>query len=261
MLRFLARPHWIGLTVATLVVVVVCVLLGRWQLDRLEGRRDANARYAAGIAGPVRPLEGLAASGAHLAYRRAVGTGTFDTAHEVILYGRALDGRAGNHVLTPLVLPDGRAIVVDRGWVPFEIDEPGDERAAPPTGEVEVSGMLFAPQPGGAGEVQPGERRVTTMRSVDVDAIARDVPYELEPWFLQLTTRPPGSGDLPVPAPPPDLSDGPHLSYAFQWFTFAAIAAIGYVVLVRRGWRDERLAVGLSPRRSGRKRDRPDPDP
>lgn len=261
MLRFLARPRWIGLTVATIVVVVVCVLLGMWQLDRLEGRREANARYAAGLASPARPLETLLASDEPLAYRRAVATGTYDTEHEVILYGRALDGRPGNHMLTPLVLPSGRAVVVDRGWVPFEIDEPGDERAAPPPGEVEVTGTLFAPQPGGAGEVQPGERRVTTMRSVDLEAYARDVPYELEPWFLQLSTPAPAGDGLPVPEPPPDLSDGPHLSYAFQWFAFGTIAAIGYVVLLRRGWREERVAVGLSPRRSGSRNDRRDRGP
>ena len=75
---------------------------------------------------------------------------------------------------------------------------------------------------------------MTTMRSVDVDAIARDVPYDLVPWFLQLRSQIPSGGDLPVPAPLPELDDGPHLSYAFQWFAFATIAAVGYVILIRR---------------------------
>ena len=64
----------------------------------------------------------------------------------MILYGRSLDGQAGNHVLTPLVLADGRAVVVDRGWVPFEMDEPPVADGAPPgETEVEVEGTLFAP--------------------------------------------------------------------------------------------------------------------
>ena len=72
--------------------------------------------------------------------------------------------------------------------------------AAPPgETDVEVEGTLFAPQPGGAGEIQAGEDRVTTMRSVDVDAIARDVPYDLVPWFLQLRSQIPSGGDLPCP--------------------------------------------------------------
>ena len=234
MLRFLARPRWIGLTVFAVLIVGVCVRLGMWQLDRLEGRREFNARYAAGLDAAPRPLEELLADGGALAYRRAIATGRFDTGHEVILYGRALEGQAGNHVLTPLVLHDGRAIIVDRGWVPFELDEPPVAEAAPPEGEIEVRGPLFAPQPGGAGEVQPGEDRMTTVRTVDVEAIARDLPYDVVPWFLQLQTQSPSGGDLPVPEPPPELTEGPHLSYAFQWFAFATIAAVGYVILVRR---------------------------
>jgi cytochrome oxidase assembly protein ShyY1 len=133
----LLRPRWIGLTVFAVVVVGICVRLGLWQLDRLEGRRDANARYAEGLAEPPRPLEDLLDSGDRLAYRRAVATGRYDPEREVILYGRTLDGVAGNHVLTPHVLADGRAVIVDRGWVPIEMDRPPVD-AAPPAGEVEV---------------------------------------------------------------------------------------------------------------------------
>jgi cytochrome oxidase assembly protein ShyY1 len=233
-LAFLARPRWIVLTAFAITVAGVCVLLGLWQLDRLEGRRGFNARYAEGLAAEPRPLEGLLDEGGALAYRRAIARGRYDTDHEVILYGRTFEGRPGNHVLTPLVLADGRAIVVDRGWVPFEMDEPPIRPAAPPPGVVEVEGSLFADQPGGAGERESGQDRVTTVRSVDLQAIGADVPYELVPWFLQLRTQSPVPGDLPVPAPPPELTVGPHLNYAIQWFAFATIAVVGYVILVRR---------------------------
>jgi surfeit locus 1 family protein len=234
MVRFLLRPRWIGLTVFSLAVVVVCGWLGFWQLDRLEGRREFNDRYAAGLAAPPTQVEQLLGGGGSLAFRRAIATGRYDPDREVILYGRSLDGQAGNHVLTPLVMEDGRAIVVDRGWVPFEMDDPPVAAALPPSGDVEVRGPLFAGQPGGAGEVAQGEDRVTTMRTVDLEAIMRDVPYELVPWFIQLQRQTPAGGELPVPEPPPQLSEGPHLSYAFQWFAFATIAAVGYVTLVRR---------------------------
>ncbi|MDH4113750.1 MAG: SURF1 family protein [Actinomycetota bacterium] len=246
MFRFLLRPRWIGLTLFAIAVVVLCARLGVWQLDRLEGRRSFNERYAAGLAAAPTPLERLLRGGDALAYRRAIVKGRYDTDHEVILYGRSLEGRTGNHVLTPLVLADGRAIVVDRGWVPFEMDTPPVSAAAPPAGEVEVRGPLFAPQPGGAGEVQEGQGRVTTVRTVDVEAIARDVPYELVPWFVQLQTQTPTSGELPVTEPPPELTDGPHLNYAFQWFAFASIAAIGYVILVRREAQERRAEAERS---------------
>lgn len=242
MLRFMLRPRWIGLTLFAIAVVAVCVRLGLWQLDRLEGRRTFNERYAAGLAAPPRPLEDLLDEGGPLAYRRAIATGHYDTRYEVILYGRALDGQAGNHLLTPLVMADGRAIVVDRGWVPLEMDEPPIAAASPPTVEVEVQGPLFAEQPGGAGDVQEDQDRVTTVTTVDVEAISRDVPYELVPWFLKLASQEPTGGELPVTEPPPELTEGPHLNYVFQWFALASIAAIGYVILVRREVTDARAA-------------------
>lgn len=236
----LLRPRWIGLTLFTIAVIATCLRLGLWQLDRLEGRRDANARYEEGLSEPPRALEALLGDGGQLAYRHAVASGRYDTEREVILYGRTLDGRAGNHVLTPLVLADGRAIVVDRGWVPIEMDSPPVAAADPPEGDVEVRGTLFADQPGGAGTAQEDVGRVTTVRSVDLEAIGRDAPYDLVPWFLQLRSQSPAAGDLPVPTPEPELTEGPHLSYAFQWFAFATIAAVGYVILVRREVADRR---------------------
>jgi surfeit locus 1 family protein len=241
MIGSLLRPRWIGLTLFAIVAVVTCVMLGLWQLDRLEDRRALNDRFVAGLATAPAPLEGLLADGVVLEYRRAVATGRYDTEREVILYGRTLNGEAGNHVLTPLVLDDGRAIIVDRGWVPFEMDEPPVSAATPPSGEVEVEGTLFPSQPGGAGSVQPGAEHVSTARSVDIEAIAHDVPYELVPWFLQLQTQSPAVESLPITEPPPVITEGPHLSYAFQWFAFATIAAVGYVILVLREVKKQRV--------------------
>ncbi len=243
MLRLLLRPRWVGLTLFAIAVVAVCARLGIWQLDRLEERRMFNDRFAAGLATAPAPLEDLLAGDDALSYRRAIATGRYDTDHEVVLYGRSLDGRPGNHVLTPLVLADGRAVIVDRGWVPSEMDEPPVAAAAPPSGVVDVEGPLFPTDEGGAGSIQPGEDRVTTVRTVDIEAIGRDVPYGLVRWYLQLQTQSSAAAELPVPAPLPALTEGPHLGYAFQWFVFAAITAIGYVILVRREMKGERAAV------------------
>jgi surfeit locus 1 family protein len=228
-----SRPRWIALTALAIVVIAVCIRLGFWQLDRLEGRREANARLAAGLAEQPLALERLLAEDPEPTYRRAIASGRYDVAHEVILYGRPLDGRPGHHVLTPLVLDDGRGLIVDRGWVPAEIEQPAAAEAAPPGGRVEVEGPLLAGQPGAA-TIPEGEDRVTVVRSVDLEAIGRDVPYELVPWYLRLDRQVPTGGELPLPAPLPEPTDGPHLSYAIQWFAFATVAAIGYVVLLRR---------------------------
>src|SRR5690349_11891712 len=122
MLRSLLKPRWIAFTVFAVVVAGVCFRLAFWQLDRLEGRRYYNDLFRAAMTQAPAPVESvLAAPGSgSLTFRRVSATGRYDAAAETVLYGRPLDGRPGNHVLTPLVLPDGTAVIVDRGWVPFE---------------------------------------------------------------------------------------------------------------------------------------------
>jgi surfeit locus 1 family protein len=213
------------------VVAAVCVRLGFWQLDRLEQRRALNARIAAGLAAPPQPVEALLDAPADdVAYRRVTASGTWDAAHEVLLYGRALDGRPGNHVLTPLVLGGGRAIVVDRGWVPADaVGPPVTGEAAAVDGPVTVGGTLLPSEDGDGDE--PAGRIV---RAVDVAALDGRVPADLVPGrYLLLASQEPAVA-APTPAALPEPDEGPHLSYAIQWFAFAAIALVGYGLLARR---------------------------
>ena len=253
--RFALSPRWIALLVFALVVAAVCVRLGIWQLDRLDQRRTLNAHVRAGLAAPPATLEALEGGDPDpetLAYRRVEVTGSYDTEHEMLLYGRALDGRPGHHVLTPLVVDDGAAILVDRGWVPFEMGTPPVAAAEPPSGEVTVTGFLL---PAGDEDDVVIDRddtgRVLTVRH-DVPAALEDaMPYELWPLPLQLQGQQPAPPSaLPAIVGPPELDEGPHLSYAVQWFTFATIALVGYVVLVRREIRD-RARADAAPRTPG----------
>src|SRR5262249_55601399 len=139
MFRFLLKPRWIALGIFAVVVTILCVRLGFWQLDRLHGRRYYNHLFEQGMTTPAQPVEHLiddAGAGGPQLYLHASATGTYDTSHEVTLYGRMQDDQPGNHVLTPLRLPDGRAVIVDRGWVPFDMDTPPVSAATPPSGTV-----------------------------------------------------------------------------------------------------------------------------
>ncbi|HXF35701.1 MAG TPA: SURF1 family protein, partial [Actinomycetota bacterium] len=169
----------------------------------------------------------------------ALARGAYDPSHEFLLFGRSFQGLPGSHVLTPLLLPDGRALVVDRGWVPIEVDDPADLPAAgaeAPPGRVEVEGILLPP---GSDEPAPGPR----MEEVSLRAVAARVPYPVLPVYLELRSQDPPPGELPRPAPPPELTEGPHLSYAVQWFLFAGVAVAVYGALVRR-----ELRAGSAPR-------------
>ncbi len=225
-----------------LLIAVTCVGLGIWQIARLHQKQQYNAAVRAGLAAAPEPVSTLLPVGTDpqtVRYRRAAASGTYDVDREIVLYGRSREGQAGNHLLTPLVMADGSAVIVDRGWVPVGISAPGDAAAAPPSGPVEVDGVLFASEggpPGSVGTVSPAE---TTLARVDLARIQAQLPYPIAPVYLLLQTQSPAqASSLPIPATLPKLSEGPHLSYAVQWFTFAMIALIGFIVLALRERRE-----------------------
>ena len=224
--------------VLALLVAAVCVKLGFWQLDRLHGRRDVNARIRVGLAQVPRPLTELLAErpAVALGFRQVTVTGTYHTADEVILYGRTLDGRNGNHILTPLEPSGGgQLVIVDRGWVPFEMDTPPVAAASPPSGTVTVTGALFPPDASGGGVLTS-----PTVSRVDLTQLAGTVGEDVLPMYVLLAEQDPAQPNgLPRPAPLPELTEGPHLNYAIQWFAFATIAIVGLIVLVRRDLRDQ----------------------
>lgn len=220
----------IGLVVIAVIVAVVCVRLGFWQLDRLHGRRAVNALLVAKESAP--PVDIASATGAaNLAYAHVTATGTYDPAHEVVLSGRTFQDQPGNHVLTPLVLADGSAILVDRGWVPLDVDTPPvGGAAAAPSGTVTVTGLALPPDAVSNPTPSPAPSIVTR-----IDVGIAGLPYPLAPVYVLLATQdPPQAGGLPAAVPPPVPDEGPHMSYALQWFSFAAIAVVGCVVLFVR---------------------------
>lgn len=233
------------LAVASLVAVT-CVALGIWQIARLHQKQQFNAAVIAGLALAPAAVDTVLPDGVDpdtVRYRRAEATGTYDTEHGFVLYGRTQNADAGNHLLTPLLLADGRAILVDRGWVPLDIDDPGAAEATPPSGEVHVEGVLFSSEGDPPGAVDTGGPAAITLSRVDLQTIQAQLPYAIAPSYLLLQRQTPAQANgLPQPSPLPELSEGPHLNYAIQWFLFAAIAVVGFVVLALRESKDPAAA-------------------
>ncbi len=223
----LQRRDWAGLVFA-LVVAAVCVRLGVWQLDRLRQRRAWNA---AALAARERPPLGVTggAGGALTADsvrdRQLRARGIYDYAHERLWHGRSYEGIPGVDLITPLRLADGGAVLVDRGWAPSPDGYHVDEGAYREADSADVLGLGMS-APRARGDVDPAR-------------LKDSVPYRLLPFVIQQL---PPSTALNRPLPPglirwpaPELSDGPHLSYAVQWFSFAIIIVVGSVALLRKG--------------------------
>lgn len=239
MLARLLRPTAIVSHLLVLTVVLTCVALGQWQLDRLHTVRDQNARATERMAQDPVDLAALADPGnlaavdeAALEFRRVEVTGEFRPDEEVLQRNRQYRNQTGFHVLTPLELTDGGVVLVRRGWVPASLDQPPVAEAAPPAGVVDVVGVLERPVPQpGFGPQDPAEGRLDRVFHTDTARLAQQVDGELFPMVLRIDTEldNPSEDQLPFPAGPPELDEGSHLSYTVQWHIFAVLALVTYV--------------------------------
>ena len=259
--RFALKPRWIASHLFVLLLVVTMISAMFWQISRLHQKQARNAKVAARSHEPTAPITSLTKPGAYdgagaLEFRRVTATGTYQADQQVLVRSRSRDGAPGSWVLTPLVLADGQAVTINRGWIAN-----GGEflrvpaRFAPATGTVTVTGLARPSETRGSfGSRDPKTGTLTNLARADIKRLDQQVPEDLLPVFIQLETQKPGLTDQdPEPVPMPALDEGPHLSYAIQWAIFTTIALVGYPLILRRRAREIEKE---SKRKVG-----PDPDP
>lgn len=242
MFRLIFSKRWIFSTILAVLGAALCVRLGIWQLDRLDQRRTFNAHVEAMWAAPALQLP--ADDEQHLEemeYRAVLVSGEYDFEHEIMLRNQYWNDIYGYHILTPLLMSDRTAVLVDRGWVPSEDNQPpADLTQYQVAAQADLSGIIRLgqekPQLGGHPDptLAPGQQSLDIWNNVNLDRIAEQLPYDLLPVYIQLDLE---EGDItpPIPFQPEiELTEGPHLGYAGQWFTFAAILLFGYPFFVKR---------------------------
>lgn len=268
--RFARRPKWIFGHVLVLLLVVGFVNAGLWQLRRLHQRKAFNAKVEHNQQLPVAPLgqvltshDGFGAIG-KVIDRRVRATGHYLVDEEVLISGQGSpQGDPGAWIITPLLQDDGTVVLVNRGWISSNGNFKVPPAAArPPAGRVTVVGLLSKTQtPGWFESHDPATGHLTSLVRVDVGRIAKQLSQPVVPAFVQRSSQsPPDAGRIvPTELPPPSLGDGPHLGYAFQWFSFTALALIAYPILLRKVARDhERGGDGDGPEGVGDHGDLPD---
>ncbi|MFD7106611.1 SURF1 family cytochrome oxidase biogenesis protein [Streptomyces celluloflavus] len=251
MYRFLLSRQWVILTLVGLVLIPVMIKLGYWQLHRHEHKVAQNQLIAANLAALPVPVTDLTAPGRALPHddmwRRVTATGTYDTAHEVVVRRRtAADEQSiGSYVLTPLLLGNGETVLINRGWIPAGNDLTKYPDVPPaPRGTVTVTGRMMADETSAESGIKNTkglpDRQVMLISSAEqAKRLARPV---LGGYIEQ--TGPEAADGKPelVPAPDHD-SIGPHMAYAIQWWLFAAAVPVGWFILVRRERRDRAAAA------------------
>lgn len=234
-------------------LVVVMVQLGFWQLRRLDEKRDHKALVEARQEAPVAELTDVVPLDAAVdddavdavLYRTVRARGTYEVDDTVVVENRTFNGAAGAWVLTPLRLADGAAVVVNRGFVGYDAE--GEYLPPPPPeGVVTVEGLVLPSQERGSfGATDPDEGRLDVLARVDLDRYAAQLDYDLYPAYVQLVTSDPEQAAGEAGAPElvalgePEVSEGPHLGYAVQWFIFSTIAFGGYLLLLRKVAKEE----------------------
>ncbi len=231
--------RWILSHLFVILMLVLMVNLGFWQLRRLDWRKASNVEIRLAMsAQPVDLGALLDSSVPPMEYTQVSASGSFDVEHEFLIANRTFESQAGSWLVTPLDLDDGRVVAVVRGWVPRLWVAGSDLRdASAPTGRVSVEGLAFASINGGkvADDTVHGVPELNRMDARRFDEVTG---LDFESTWVRLQTQDPPLGDLPVPVPVRPLDEGPHLSYAIQWFLFSAGTVIVYYLILTRRKRE-----------------------
>jgi len=242
--KFLLSPRWIALTLVFLLALPAFDALSQWQWRRLHQRQQYNMHLVKAQSLPPidesKLLQRTLNTGSRDEYSfpasaqwRAVQvTGSWDASAQVLVRKKSLESDLGFWVVTPLVTTDGHRILVNRGWTAATkgaIDSP--PVSAPPKGRVEVAGRVQIVKPRQA--AQPSDLPKGQVDTVVPAEIVTTAPV-IGNAYLEMTASRPNSltSELRL-LPAPEVTEGPHRSYALQWIFFAIMTVIGWGVLVR----------------------------
>lgn len=214
----------LGAFVALAVLLAgVFARLGVWQLDRHDQRKQFNADRAARLASAPAPFDSVRRQRESW-LRQSMVTGTPDYSSEFVVTGRSRNGSPGVHIITPIRVPgNDTAILVNRGWV-----------YAPDAATVDLSRWresrtFFSGHTDTLAATEtPPQLKGRGIRSLSRAGVDTLLAYPFYPVYLIARDSAP---DAPARLSQPALDGGPHLSYAIQWFSFAAIALGGAVIV------------------------------
>jgi surfeit locus 1 family protein len=247
LLRKMFQRKWLIATLLVFAGTALCIRLGIWQLDRLQQRRAFNAQFESARSAPELDLnQELPPDITAMEWRSVRAAGEYDFANQVALRNQYNGDQYGYHLLTPLLFDpstgsgQATAVLVDRGWIPAEGNPaPANWRKYDEPNPVEVSGQIrlgqAKPAFGGVADVLPENgAKLEIWNNADLAHIIPQLPYPVLPVYIQPAENS-ADNDPPIPSQPAvEITEGPHLGYALQWFTFATILFVGYPFYLRK---------------------------
>lgn len=230
MFHYNFKPGWIP-ALATVLLCPLFVSLGIWQWHRAEQKESLMALHAERFHAAELVLDPTQLPAIdEVLYRRVVVEGRYDEAHQILLDNQIVDHKAGYFVLTPLILPGGGALLVNRGWVPLDTERSRLPAVAVTGLPVRARGVVDKfPAVGWRlqGAEIPTSGWPAVVQLLDSGALASHLGYPVVPYQVLLDAAEPegyvrrwrhGEQD-------PDRNRG----YALQWFSFAAILSALFI--------------------------------
>ena len=233
--------RWWWTTLIVIVGIGVAIRMGIWQLDR-DAEKRASIKHIQAMQAMVAldlNQDALPSDLIDMEYRKVKVVGEFDFEHQVALrnqvWTQSWGDEPGYALLTPLILPDGQAVMVERGWVPYQYNSPDTWGQLDEPGEVSVEGILRLPmekgQMGGGvpdPTLAPGETQLDFWNFVNLKRIKQQLPYPILDVYIQ---QAPGENPDELPyrwLTEPDLDPGAHIGFALMWFFYASLLLFGY---------------------------------
>ena len=236
---FAFSRKWAGYLALVIVFAIVCVCLAFWQIARrdeaLQEIDRVETNWSAAPVPVADALPTLTSFDVEQKYVPVTMTGTYLADDERLVRNRPRDGNPGFEVLTPFRLDDGSVFVVDRGWLSNGNRQDAPDAVPPaPSGEVTVVARLKAGEPNLPGRTARGDQ-IATIQLEDMAAIVGEPTYTGA--YGLMASESPALATRPAAAEKPPIDEGPHLSYAFQWFVFALLGFIGFGWALRQEYR------------------------
>jgi surfeit locus 1 family protein len=222
-------------TVFSLPMLLICLALGAWQVERLFWKQDLIAQRQAAVAAVPASVPQSVTQAGGMEFRHVSDEGVFLNDKEIFVGATSEGGGQGYHVLTPLLEPAGRVIFVNRGYIPAELKDPARRAAGQITGPVRVQGLLRLPPVGRPNWFLPDNRPdLNYWFWVDLSAMsAADKLNEVAPFYIDAPATP-NPGGWPKGGVTRLTLPNNHLQYAITWFSLAVALIVIYVLFHRR---------------------------
>ena len=222
-------------TIWAVPMVLLCLGLGAWQIQRLHWKEGLIAERAAAVAAPAIPLPPDGAVPRDLEFRHVSAEGVFLNDKEIFLGATSDGGESGYQILTPLRQADGRIVFVNRGFIPSELKDRAKRPAGEPAGHVRIEGLLRLPPDGRPNWFLPDNRPdLNYWFWVDLPAMAAaDKLARVAPFYIDADATPNPGGWPRGGVTRLDLPNN-HLQYAITWFSLAIAMIVIYVLFHRR---------------------------